>query len=283
MYPPGYSNLISAYNLFGEQEKSRALLERIRPFLPGDSNLLLAEARTWQSSGQPSRSIPLLEEMLASQPNDGVARNLYGWELISTGQYDKALEQGRPWHQGIALVVMQRQEEALAIAREQAATGNIQMMIGQLAFQGKYQQLVEFVESRWPNLAALEKDYPDEGDGYGLMLNVALAYSRTGNDQRFEDAMQRVRRAHDRALQQGVVVVAFDDARYWALAGDTGRAMQSLGEAEQQGMVFAARLDDAFHEFENLRGDSGYEALLVRVFQRTNAEREALGLEPIST
>src|SRR5690606_24386108 len=81
MYPPGYSNLISAYNLFGEYDKSGELLERIRPFLHGDSNLLLAEARTWAAAGKPSRSIPLLVEMLESQPNDGVARNIYGWAL----------------------------------------------------------------------------------------------------------------------------------------------------------------------------------------------------------
>jgi tetratricopeptide (TPR) repeat protein len=260
MYPPGYSNLIQAYNLFGEQEKSQALLERIRPFLHGDSNLLLAEARTWQSAGRPSKSIPLLAEMLASQPKNGVARNLYGWDLIGTGQY----------------------EEALAIAREEAANGNIEMMIGQLSFQGKDQQLVEFVESRWPDLAALERDYPDEGDGHSMMLSVALAYARTGNDERFGDAMQRVRQAHDRAIQQGVVAVWFDEARYWALAGDSDRAMEFLGKSEQQGLVFTERLDAIFREFENLRGDDRFEALLARVFEHTNNERAELGLERIA-
>jgi TolB-like protein len=282
MYPPGYSNLIQAYNLFGEQEKSQALLERIRPFLHGDSNLLLAEARTWQSAGRPSKSIPLLAEMLASQPKNGVARNLYGWDLIGTGQYEKALQEGLPWHQAIALVVLDRQEEALAIAREEAANGNIEMMIGQLSFQGKDQQLVEFVESRWPDLAALERDYPDEGDGHSMMLSVALAYARTGNDERFGDAMQRVRQAHDRAIQQGVVAVWFDEARYWALAGDSDRAMEFLGKSEQQGLVFTERLDAIFREFENLRGDDRFEALLARVFEHTNNERAELGLEPIA-
>ncbi|HKX56549.1 MAG TPA: tetratricopeptide repeat protein [Xanthomonadales bacterium] len=283
MYPPGYGNLVATYNQFGQQEKSRALIERIRPLLHGNPNLLLAEARTWQSIGRPSRSIPLLEEMLASQPNDGVARNLYGWALIETGQYDKALEKGHPWHRGIALTLMQRPEEALAIAREEAATGNISMMIGQLAGQGKYQQLVEFLESRWPDLASFEQDYPDEGDGYGLMLSIALAYSRVGNDERFTDAMKRIRKAHDRTLQQGVVDVAFDEARYWALAGDSDRTMEFLGKAEQQGMVFTVRMDSVFHEFENLRGDERYEALQARVFEYTNSERAALGLGPIET
>ncbi len=282
MYPPGYSNLISTYNLFGEYDKSRALLERIRPFLHGDSNLLLAEARTWAETGRPSRSIPLLVEMLESQPNDGVARNMYGWALIQTGQYEKALEAGMPWHRGISLTALGRPEEALAIAREEAATGNVGMMIGQLSFQGKHRQLVEFVESRWPDLDAFERDYPDEGGGYGMMLNIALAYSRTGNDARFDDAMQRIRKAHDRALQQGVVAVSFDEARYWALLGDIDRAMDNLIKTEQQGLVFAVRMDTVFPEFENLRGDERYEALQARVFEYTNQERAELGLEPIS-
>src|SRR5690606_33115247 len=104
-------------------------------------------------------------------------------------------------------------------------------------------QLVEFFESRWPNLEAFEHDYPDEGDGYGLMLNLAMAFSRTGDEKRFAEAMQRVRRAHDRALEQGVVAVWFAEARYWALAGDTDRAMEFLAKTEQDHLVFAVRLD----------------------------------------
>ncbi|NCF63175.1 MAG: adenylyl cyclase, partial [Gammaproteobacteria bacterium] len=34
LYPPGFGNAINTYNLFGMQDKSWALLERIRPFLP---------------------------------------------------------------------------------------------------------------------------------------------------------------------------------------------------------------------------------------------------------
>ena len=281
MYPPGYGNLVAAYNQFGQEEKSWALLDRIRPMLYGDPTLLQTEARTWQSLGQPSKAIPLLEEMLASQPNDGVGRNLYGWALIQTGQYEKALQEGLPWHKGVALFTMQRGEEAMTIAREQAATGNIGMMIGQLSGQGRYQQLVEFFESRWPNIAAFESDYPDSGDGYGLMLGIAHAYSRVGNTKRFEEAMSRVRAAHDRAIQQGVVDVYFDEARYWLLTGDHEAAMSWLLKSEQQGMIQSVRLDSVWREFEVLRGDEQFEALQARIFERTNKERAALGLEPI--
>ncbi|HEY5775173.1 MAG TPA: hypothetical protein VIS57_03730, partial [Xanthomonadales bacterium] len=49
LYPPGYGNLINAYNHLGQQEKSWVLLERIKPFLPGDPQVLQSEAWTWIS------------------------------------------------------------------------------------------------------------------------------------------------------------------------------------------------------------------------------------------
>jgi hypothetical protein len=102
-----------------------------------------------------------------------------------------------------------------------------------------------------------------------------------GNTKRFEEALSRVRVAHDRAIQQGVVDVYFDEARYWLLTGDHETAMSWLLKSEQQGWVQSVRLDSVWREFEVLRGDEQFEALQARIFEHTNQERAALGLEPI--
>ncbi len=281
MYTPGLGNLVNQYNLFDQEEKSWALIEQVKPLLHGDSSLALAEARTWMSEGKPSKALPLLDEALVAQPNDGVARNMRGRVLLQTGQYDRLLEEGVEFQQAIALNFLGRKEEAMAIARKLTAEGFVGSMIGQLTNQREFVRVVDFVDSRWTDLASFEQEYPDGGEGYGLMLDIALAYSRTGNAERFEDAMARVRAAHDRAIEQGVRnAITLDEARYWIMAGDPDRALENLALAVQSGMTIAVRIDTIWSEFESLRGDPDFEAIQARLIEHLNEERAELGLEP---
>ncbi len=285
LYPPGFANAVNSYNGFGQQEKSWALLDRIRPFLPGDPQVMQAEANTWMSLGKPSMAQPLLEKALETQPTDGVLRELYGWTLMQTGQYERVLQEGHRWHKVLALNVLQRPEEATMIAQELAGEGMVWPLIGHLASTREYRKLVEFVESRWPDLATLEHEYPDTGAGYGMMLDIALAYSVVGKQALFEDAMARIRAAHDRSVQQKIQDQFFllTDARYYALAGDREHALRQLAEAVDMGLVLATPLSAIWPELEVLAGDPEYETIQAQLLDHANGEREALGLQPIST
>jgi TolB-like protein/Flp pilus assembly protein TadD len=286
LYPPGFSNAITMYNLFGQQDKSWALIERVRPFLPGDPQILQSEANTWLSLGQHSKALPLLDEALETQATDGVLRNLRGWGLIQTGQFERAINDGMPWHKAIALGNMGRREEALILAKELADTeGFIGLYLGQLDRSGQYQKIVEFIEPRFPDLAAVEAEYPDDGSGFGLMLAIAQAYSKVGNEAQFNDAMKRIRIAHDRSIEQGIKDFYFlaADAQYWALAGDPARAIALLGQAVDRGMVVPLRFDQIWPATQSLSGDAEFEAIQARMFEHLNIERAALGLEPMRT
>jgi len=284
LYPPGFNNAINQYNIFGQTEKSWALIERIRPFLPGDPQILQAEANTWLILGSPAKALPLLEAGLKTQPNDAVMKQLYGWGLLSTGQYEKVVEAGLPWHRAIALSVLGRQEEALMIGQQQAATGEVSTLITAYSRAESPNQLIEFIESRWTDLAAFEKEYPDGGAGYGDMLNIARAYQIAGNQPRFDDAMERIRVAHERSNQQGVRASYFlrDDARYHALAGDHERAIAVLSEAVDAGLLLGIRAEEAWPELRTLAGDPDYEAVMVRMVEHLNSERVAMDLEPVT-
>jgi len=285
LYPPGFGNAIQAYNLFGMQDRSWALLEKIRPFLPGDPQVLQAEANTWMSQGRPSKALPLLETALETQASDAVMRNFLGWGLIQTGQFERAVELGQPWHKSFALARLNRGEEAMMIAQKLSSEGIIAPLLYVMQTAGHDRQLVEFVESHWPDLDAFEHDYPPDGNGYGKMLIIARAYSLTGNEMRFNDAMARVRAAHDRAMEQGVKDpgLAVEDATYYVLAGDQGRALNLLQQAADRGLVLSIRLEEAWPALQALAGDPAFEAIQARIFEHMNAERAELGLEPLST
>ena len=285
LYPPGFANAITAYNFFGQQDKSWALLDRIRPFLPGDPQILQSEASTWISLGRPSKALPLLEEALKTQPNDAVMRNFQGWGLIQTGQFERANEVGQPWHRVVALASLNRPEEALTVARQQAADGLVGPLINFLDRAGRTQQLVQFIESRWPDLGAFESEYPDDGSGYRLMLQIARAYSVLGNETRFNDAMARVRSAHDRAIEQGIRDPGLfaEDADYYVLAGDPDRALELLDQAAERGMGVPIPLVQVWPAMKILAGDPRFQAIQSRILEHVNAERRELGLAPIST
>jgi tetratricopeptide (TPR) repeat protein len=285
LYPPGFANAINTYNLFGMQEKSWALLDRIRPFLPGDPQILQSEANIWLSLAKPAKALPLLESALKQQPSDGVLRQLLGGSLLQTGQFERVIEAGHPWHKAIALSILDRQEEAMMIATQLAGDGFVGLLITQLDRAGQFEKLIEFIESRWPDLAAFESEYPDDGSGYADMLRIARAYSSAGNEARFNDAMARVRAAHDRSLAQAVADPFFvaEEARYYALAGDPERAMALLGQAVDKGMFFPVKFAEFWPEMAVFSGDPRFEAIQARMLEHANAERAELGLEPVST
>jgi tetratricopeptide (TPR) repeat protein len=244
-----------------------------------------AEAVTWMSLGQPSKALPLLEAALATQPNDGVMRSALGWSLMHTGQFERMAEEGQRFQKAIALNALNRPEEAMMIVQELADQGLIGGLLGQLDRAGKHRELIEFIESRWADLASFEREYPDAGDGYSSMLHIARAYSFRGNEARFEDAMARVRAAHDHALAQGLKdpYLLMHDARYYTLAGDPERAKQLLAQAVDSGILLGRRLDHVWGEMTVLSGDPEFEAIQARMDERMNSERTALGLEPISS
>jgi hypothetical protein len=173
----------------------------------------------------------------------------------------------------------------MMIATQLAGEGLVGLLITQLDRAGQFEKLIEFIESRWPDLAAFESEYPDDGSGYADMLRIARAYSHLGNEARFNDAMARVRAAHDRSIAQAVADPFFvaDEARYYLLAGDRERAIELLEQAVDKGMFFAAKFTEVWREMEVFSGDPRFEAVQARMLQHANAERAELGLEPIST
>jgi TolB-like protein len=285
LYPPGFGNLVQSYNYFGQQEKAWALLERIRPYLPGDPQLLQSEAVTWMSLGKPSKALPLLQAAAEQQPNDAVVKNQLGSSLMWTGQFEEAIEQGHRWHKAIGMANLGRTEESMIIANELASEGRPGVLIGLLDQADEHEKLLEFFESRWSSLAEYENEYPSGGNGYGSMMRIARAYSKMGNETQFNDAMIRVRIAHDRALEQGIVDPYFwgEEARYYALAGDQERSLALFKQGVDQGMFFSARVTIFWRELEVLTGDPQFESLVVRIRERANEERHELGLEPLST
>jgi len=287
LYRPGIRNAVNKYIDFGEQEQAWAFLDRIRPLVPNDGVIKSSEAVLHFSQGHVAEGLALAEMAETLLPSDSVIRGTQTYVLLSSQQYEKVVERGDTWMSVVALAMLGRAEEASIIAfkraEEQADVGTL---IGFLNVTGRSDEVVTYIEARWPDLATLQQDFPPYGAwGYGFMLEVALAYSRAGNQQRFDEAMHRIGKVHEALKEQQVSNSIFfmTEAAYQALAGDLDSSMDYLDQAVALGFVTHTPISDFWQTLEPLKGDPRYEAIQSRMIEHINRERQALGLEPVST
>ena len=74
-----------------------------------------------------------------------------------------------------------------------------------------------------------------------------------------------------------------NEAAYLALAGDLDSSMDYLDQAVTLGFVTHTPISDFWQTLEPLVGDPRYESIQSRMIEHINRERQALGLEPVST
>ena len=286
LYRPGIRNGVESFVLFGQQDQALAYLERIRPLIPNDAVIQSSEAAIRLSLGQTAEGVKLIESAVALQPTNSVARLTRSFAWMDTHQYERVAAEGEAWMPIFALKYLGRTEEASMLAfkwaEEQADPG---ILFSFLNNSGRSDEVVAYLEERWPDLDALRKDFPPySGLGDFLMLDVALAYSRTGNQQRFDDAMQRVKTVHDGLKAQGVSNTVFwmSEAAYQALAGNLDSCLEYLDRAVKAGAVTATRMATDYPMLAPLEGDPRFEAIQARMIEHLNSERQKLGLEPVS-
>jgi TolB-like protein/Tfp pilus assembly protein PilF len=287
LYRPGIRNAVNNFINFGQQEQAWAFLDRIRPLVPNDAVIKSSEAILHLSQGRIAEGLALAETAEALLPSNSVIRFTQTLGLLDSQQYEKVVDRVDTWMPVLALTLLGRAEEASIIAfrraEEQADVGTL---FGFLNLTGRSDEVVTYIEARWPDLATLQQDFPPYGAfGYGFMLEVALAYSRAGNQLRFDEAMHRIGKVHEALIEQQVSnsILFMTEAAYQALAGDLDSSMDYLDQAVALGFVTHTPISDFWQTMEPLKGDPRYESIQSRMIEHINRERQTLGLEPVST
>jgi TolB-like protein/Tfp pilus assembly protein PilF len=287
LYRPGIGNSILIYNRMGLQDRSWALLERAKPFMPNDSFIVRNEAITHFSLGQFAIGMPIVEAAIELQHASRYQRSALSVGLISTHQFERAVGEAVPTFKVLALWQLERKEEAALLAYDIALSDrDVAILFQFLNGEDRSEELISFLEERWASLDEFQVDFPPYSlVGYDEMSAVALAYARTGNQQKFIDALERVRLAHDRMKSQGADNYRFylNEAVYYTLSGDAETALKHLASAIDMGFIGSSRLKAAWPALEPLEGDPRFEAIQSRMIEHLNRERKELGLEPVST
>ena len=285
LYRPGFSNLINLYLGRMELEKAQAQIDRIRPFMPNDPYIYSLEGRILSAEGNIAEGLLLTEKALELQPDDRAIAARHGVGLWATAQFERLTEVKPRFLQVVGLWRLDRTEEATIVAWELANSGqDVGSLIWLLANSGRQQEAVRFFEERWDSLDAFEKDYPSLGSDPRIMVDIAFAYGSVGNEKRFDEAMNRSQATMETYSKQGIrnPYFRFIHVVHFTLAGEQKKALELLSDLVDEGFILGGRLSRQWAVLKVFDGDPEYEAIQLRMIEHLNAERAALGLDPVT-
>jgi hypothetical protein len=287
LHPATYNNLAQAYAVMGMPDKAMALLADLERYIPNDAGRFATVGKVEVMLGRWADSDRSLTGAIEREPLNFIDRFWLGGTLVGLGQYERLAEVGTDGFRALALSRLGRTEEALMLAAGEANRGgDIPRYFQVLVENQRYAELVSFLESRWPDLAAFEADWPS-GDGFGanLLGNIAQSYAHLDNDEKFSATMSRFQASLDQQMENGADnwILTWSRANYALLAGDPEGAVALLGKAVEQGAIVDDGLSGSWSRFNSLRGDTAFEAVKGRMLQHLTEERASLGLEPVST
>ena len=287
LYMPVFSNLVQGYVKRGQFEKAESVLSDLDPYLHDDANMMLTRGMAYQFAGRWAEADKAFTAAYNKEPRNFVNRLWLSGNLLSIGNYDRCVDLCPPVMRTMALSRLGRTEESLIDGFSAVGDGARPNWYFQaLVENGRYQDLVDFVEARWTDLAAFESDFPERnGFGAWTMGLVAEAYARLDREEMFQAALTLARTSNDKSVSEGLDNSYLSGARAQvaALAGDYDSAITLLERAFGQGMVLDLTAPAAWPVFKPLHGDPRFESTKSQMLERLNNERADLGLEPLST
>ena len=283
LHAPGLFSAVDVLNLLGREEEAQALIDRFRSYKPNNAQLLTTEAMHHFYYGRAAEGFRLAEQAYRLAPTDQVMQFWVSAGLIQTLQPERLAEEGVDFLQVGALDLLGRREEAFEIAFKLSREGYPESLFALYNRADRSQELIDYLEERWLGLDAFAADYPQDEVGYALMAEIALAYSRTGNRERFDDALVLVENAMSKLTDQGVDNWLFmvENAKFLALAGDYDQALTQLQHAVDRGFQGYKMFATFTPMFEPMKNDPRFVAVEAAMIDSINVEREALGLEPV--
>jgi TolB-like protein/Tfp pilus assembly protein PilF len=283
LYLPGFGNAVRYFNYFGQEDKAQALIDHFRNYDPNNLHLLHIDAEHHMHNGRAAEGFLLAERSLAGGPSDVNSQLALSYALIQTLQIERAAEEGSGKYKVLALELLGRRDEAFELAFDLTGIGDVETLFWLLNWADRSQELIDYVEERWPSLDLLATDYRYDVEGYSLMSNVALAYSNVDNTNRFDEALLLVGNAMSYLSGEGINNWRFmyHNAEYLALAGKYDEAMTQLEHAVERGMLMCVPIARFSPLFDPLRDDPRLVTAEAVMVENINAEREALGLDAI--
>jgi TolB-like protein len=284
LYRPAFANAIMQFNAYGMPEKAEALLQRIEAFDASNPDLYSARAINFIFSGRSGEGLQQMELNREMDEMSGVEANVLSIGLSDTMQYERVLEEGSPFWKPLALYEIGQRDEAMTLAHGQASSGYPGNLFYLFNRSDRSTELTDYLEERWPTLSEFAMENPGDEYGYAIMTEVALAYSRSGNQDRFDEAMRFIKQHATRLDEHGIdnIYLSYQRANDFALLGDADAAIAYLQDAASRGWTSQGVLGEVQPALAVLADDPRYQEIEVALLNNMNRNREIVGLPPLN-
>jgi tetratricopeptide (TPR) repeat protein len=284
LYRPAFANAIMQFNAYGMPEKAEALLQRIEAFDASNPDLYTARAVNFIFSGRSGEGLQQMELNRELDEMSGVERFILSTGLANTMQFERVIEEGSSGVKPYALYQVGQVDEAIELAHAQASSGYPGNLFYLLNRSNRSKEITDYLEERWPTLSEFAMENPGDEYGYAIMTDVALAYSRSGNQDRFNEAMRFIEQHATRLDENRIdnIFLSFQRALDFALLGDADAAIEYLEDAASRGWSSQGVLADVAPALAVLADDPRYQEVEVVLLNNVNREREIVGLPPLN-
>ena len=284
LYRPAFANAIMQFNAYGMPEEAEALLQRIEAFDASNPDLYSARAVNFIFSGRSGEGLQQMELGREKDEMSGVERFILSSGLMNTMQFERALEEGSNFVKPNVLYELGRTDEAIELAHTQASSGDLGNLFYLLNRSDRSVELTDYLEERWPTLSEFAMENRGDEYGYPTMTDVALAYSRTGNQDRFDEAMHFIEQHTARLDEHGIdnIFLSVNRAMDYALIEDSDAAIAYLQDAAGRGWTSQGVLGEVQPALAALADDPRYQEIEVALLDNMNRNREILGLPPLN-
>lgn len=287
LFPVNRSNLVFAQRFAGRYAAAeRTALELQRDF-PDSHFGWMSIISVLFDQGRLSDAVAASRQALEMEPSR-VLNRLYSEALYyQLGEFERSLEVGIGLYEARALIALGRAEEEVvkrAFQRLEESPDNIAAMIGLmegLALAGYHQDLVDLVEEGWGEVSALISQIPRTTMVGDAAAPLAIAQYHLGLNAELAETLALWSDSLDRMARHGNASTPFRvaQARFYALAGERGRALARLTEAVHMG--YRDPLLARAPAFVQYHDDPAFLALVDHMIDLINSERAQLDLSPL--
>ena len=247
LYRPAFSNAISSFVAYGQIDKAERLIERITAFDPDNPDILHARSLLLAGMDEMGEVANLMSRRAEMGNMSGPAYFIWSVALGSLGASELAVENLPRFMHEWALYDLGRAEEALQSSRSTADMGFPGTYFHLLLREGREQDLVDFVEERWPNLRAFANEHPPGTYDWTIMTDLGAAYKRLGEAAVVNEVVEMLERWQDdmSAVAVDNAPILWGRASMYALMEDKERALDTLEQAIERGVFAPLPLDVA--------------------------------------
>jgi adenylate cyclase len=271
-------------------EEAETVIAELKIRNPGLADVKLMEA-LWLLTlrGQPSKAIPILQELLVLDPDSIWAKSLLTKAWYAVGETKRAMElPGGIIHWKYVLAPVREESLQLLKDTEEWSPGIDfgRRIISSYAYVmlRDWQSAIDLLEKDAQNLDNFTTIYVQNfALNESPAMSLAVAYKALGNQAMFNRFAAFERNAVNIRTEHGRLY-SFEFsramARLGAMDGETDKALRELNRLITEGPNDPREL--LHPAFDEMRNSPGFRALEKLQFDRVNSERAALKLAPLA-